>query len=108
MKKRVILSLAAALVAVPAALLAAKKWQQLPEAEEPEQDEDMREETTRSFPLKNKYADYSRGQDDPQYLFELETPEGVKEFPVTLAHYETYYIGDEVICIERDGRWTVA
>lgn len=55
-----------------------------------------------AFPLKNKFADYSRGQDDPVYLFELETPSGVKELAVTLAHYETYYIGDEVICAETE------
>lgn len=55
-----------------------------------------------TFPLRNKFADYSRGQDDPIYLFELETPSGVKELAVTLAHYETYYIGDEVICAETE------
>ena len=55
-----------------------------------------------AFPLKNKFADYSRGQDDPVYLFELETPSGTKELAVTLAHYETYYIGDEVICAETE------
>lgn len=55
-----------------------------------------------AFPLKNKFADYSRGQDDPVYLFELETPSGTKELAVTLAHYETYYIGDEVICTETE------
>lgn len=57
---------------------------------------------TVAFPLKNKFVDYSRGQDDPVYLFELETPSGVKEFTVSFAHYETYYIGDEVICAETD------
>ena len=55
-----------------------------------------------AFPLKNKFVDYSRGQDDPVYLFELETPSGTKELAVTLAHYETYYIGDEVICAETE------
>lgn len=55
---------------------------------------------TVAFPLKNKFVDYSRGQDDPVYLFELDTPSGVKELAVTFAHYETYYIGDEVICAE--------
>lgn len=59
-------------------------------------------ERTVAFPLKNKLVDYSRGQDDPIYLFELETPSGTKEFAVTLAHYETYYIGDEVICAETE------
>ena len=57
---------------------------------------------TVAFPLKNKFVDYSRGQDDPVYLFELETPSGTKELAVTLAHYETYYIGDEVICVETE------
>ena len=57
---------------------------------------------TVAFPLKNKFTDYSRGQDDPVYLFELETPSGTKEFAVTPAHYETYYIGDEVICAETE------
>ena len=57
---------------------------------------------TVAYPLKNKFVDYSRGQDDPVYLFELETPSGTKEFAVTLAHYETYYIGDEVICAETE------
>ena len=55
---------------------------------------------TVAFPLKNKFVDYSRGPDDPVYLFELETPSGTKELAVTWAHYETYYIGDEVICAE--------
>ena len=57
---------------------------------------------TVAFPLKNKYVDYSRGPDDPIYLFELEMPSGTKEIAVTLAHYETYYIGDEVICVETE------
>ena len=57
---------------------------------------------TVAFPLKNKFADYSRGPGDPVYLFELETPSGTKELAVTLAHYETYYIGDEVICAETE------
>ena len=53
---------------------------------------------TVAFPLKNKFVDYSRGPDNPVYLFELDTPSGTKEIAVTWAHYETYYIGDEVIC----------
>lgn len=55
---------------------------------------------TIAFPLKNKYADYSRGENDPIYRFELETPNGVKEVVVAKADYETYYIGDEVVCLE--------
>ncbi len=58
------------------------------------------DDRTVAFPLKNKFVDYSRGQDDPVYLFELDTPGGVKELAVTFAHYETYYIGDEVLCTE--------
>ncbi len=69
-----------------------------PETEQTPEDADK----TVAFPLKNKFVDYSRGQDDPVYLFELETPSGVKEFAVSFAHYETYYIGDEVICAETD------
>ena len=55
-----------------------------------------------AYPLKNKYVDYSKGENSPNWLFELETPNGIKEIPVTEAHYETYYIGDEVICLETE------
>ncbi|MBE7003383.1 MAG: hypothetical protein E7425_03740 [Ruminococcaceae bacterium] len=57
---------------------------------------------TVAFTLKNKYSHHVDGKDEPIYLFELETPNGVKEIPVTWAHYETYYIGDEVICRETE------
>ena len=56
---------------------------------------------TIAFPLKNKYADYSRGENEPIYRFELDTPNGVKELTVSAEQYETYYIGDEIICRER-------
>ena len=55
---------------------------------------------TVAFPLKNKYADFSRGENDPVYRFELDTPNGVKEVVVDPEQYETYYIGDEVVCLE--------
>lgn len=108
MRKKTILSIAAALVAIPAALLAAKKWQELPEQEVAEPDENVTQEKMVSYPLKNKYMDFSAGEDQPRYLFELETPDGAREFEVTLAHYETYYIGDEVICMEENGHLSVA
>lgn len=108
MRKKTILSIAAALAAIPALVLAAKKWQDLPEQEVAEPDADVTQEKMVSYPLKNKYTDYANGPDQPRYLFELETPDGAREFEVTLAHYETYYIGDEVICIEENGRLTVA
>ncbi len=58
------------------------------------------EEDTVAFPLKNKYADYSRGESDPIYRFELETPQGVREAVVSAEQYESCYIGDEVLCRE--------
>lgn len=57
---------------------------------------------TVAYPLKNKYSQHAAGTDETIYIFELETPSGGKELPVTWAHYETYYIGDEVICMETD------
>lgn len=56
---------------------------------------------TVAFLLKNKYADYSRGENDPVYRFELETPNGTREIVVNAEQYETYYIGDEVVCLEK-------
>ncbi len=58
---------------------------------------------TVAFPLKNKYADYSRGESEPAYIFELETPRGTKELRASAEQYDTYYIGDEVVCRETDG-----
>ena len=107
MKKKTLLGLAAVLAA---GALAAVKLLGRPDAASAAPEDAPREgegsaapadpEKTVAFPLKNKLADYSRGPDDPIYLFELETPSGTKELPVTRAHYETYYIGDEVICAE--------
>lgn len=109
MKKKTLLGLAAVLTA--GALAAVKLLGQPDTASDAPADAPAGEggsafpgdpDRTVAFPLKNKFADYSRGQDDPIYLFELETPSGTKELPVTWAHYETYYIGDEVICAETD------
>ena len=58
---------------------------------------------TVAFPLKNKYADYSRGESEPVYVFELETPNGTKELRASAEQYDTYYIGDEVVCRETGG-----
>ena len=106
MKKITLLGLTALFAAgVLAAvkLLGGEEAEGAPErAEEPEQAFPADPDKTVAFPLKNKFADYSRGQDDPIYLFELETPSGTKELAVTWAHYETYYIGDEVICVETE------
>ncbi len=104
MKKVTILGLTALLAAgVYAAvrLLSAEETEEPPEtAAEPMAEPPADGDKTVAFPLKNKFVDYSRGQDEPVYLFELDTPSGVKEITVTFAHYETYYIGDEVICAE--------
>lgn len=55
---------------------------------------------TVAYPLKNKLTHQNAETGETTYIFELETPSGVKEMTVTWAHYETYYIGDEVICRE--------
>ncbi len=70
-------------------------------AEAPEAPLDADE--TVAFPLKNKYADYSRGESKPVYVFELETPNGTKELHASAEQYDTYYIGDEVVCRETGG-----
>lgn len=57
---------------------------------------------TVAYPLKNKYTHHAAGSEETTYIFELETPGGTKELPVSWAHYETYYIGDEVICAETE------
>ncbi len=72
-----------------------------PERKEPAAPVDADE--TVAFPLKNKYADYSRGESEPAYIFELETPSGTKELRASAEQYDTYYIGDEVICRETNG-----
>lgn len=106
MRKIILLSLTALLTAgVLAAvkLLGGEETEHALEgAGEAEQMPPIDPEQTVAFPLKNKLVDYSRGQDEPIYLFELETPSGTKELAVTQAHYETYYIGDEVICAETE------
>ena len=106
MKKITLLGLTALLAAGALAavkLLSGEETDGAPErAGEPERTPLVNPDKTVAFPLKNKFVDYSRGPDDPVYLFELETPSGTKELAVTLAHYETYYIGDEVICAETE------
>ena len=102
MKKIILLSLTALLTAGVLAAVKLLGEEETESAGELEQMPPIDPDKTVAFPLKNKFVDYSRGQDDPIYLFELETPSGTKEFAVTLAHYETYYIGDEVICAETE------
>ena len=103
MKKGTILGLAAlAAAGAAAAVLLGKR----DEAEAPqtagssERMAPVDPDKTVAFPLKNKYADYSRGENDPIYRCELDTPNGVKEVVVDAEQYETYYIGDEVVCLE--------
>ena len=109
MKKKTLLGLAAVLAA--GAFAAAKLFGQPDTASAAPADASSEKDgsavpvdpdKTVAFPLKNKFVDYSRGEDNPIYLFELETPFGTKELAVTWAHYETYYIGDEVICAETE------
>ena len=105
MKKITLLGLTALVAA--GALAAAKLLGQPDEAPDAPPEKDgfaapADPDKTVAFPLKNNFVDYSRGQDDPVYLFELETPSGTKELAVELVHYETYYIGDEVICAETE------
>lgn len=107
MKKATILGLAAALAAGAAAVLLLGRREDAA-AEAPVEtgaagSVPVDPDKTVAFPLKDKYADYSRGQDDPIYRFSLETPAGAKEITVDKTQYETYYIGDEVICLETGG-----
>ena len=104
MKKGTILGLAALAAAGAAAvvLLGRKDEAEMSQgAGAPERTAPVDADKTVAFPLKNKYADYSRGESDPIYRFELETPNGVKEIVVNAEQYETYYIGDEVVCVEK-------
>ena len=103
MRKRTLLGLAAALAAVPAVVKAVQMWNNLPEEETAEPNPEVKAENIVSFPLKNKLINFEQGEINPHYILVLETPDGVKEFPCTQAHYETYYIGDEVICLA-DGK----
>jgi len=103
MKKSTLLGLAA--VAAAGALAAVKLLGGTEDDAAPEQEPEQRgaapvdPDKIVAFPLKNKYTNQSGG-DEPTYIFELDTPTGAKEVVVTAAHYETYYIGDEVICLE--------
>ena len=99
MKKGVIIGLAALTAGAAAAMLLGR--QNTPAPQEKADATPMDADKTVAFPLKNKYADYSHGENDPIYRFELETPGGVKEITVNAEQYETYYIGDEVVCVEQ-------
>ena len=104
MKKGMILGLAAlaAAGAAAAALLGKRGGAETqPAASAPQSAAPVDPDKTVAFPLKNKYADYSRGENDPIYRFELETPNGAREIVVSAEQYETYYIGDEVVCLEK-------
>ena len=104
MKKGTVIGLASALAAcAAAALLLGRKHESedAPAAQAPAA-APVDPDKTVAFPLKDKYADYSRGQDDPIYRFSLDTPAGAKEITVDQTQYETYYIGDEVICLETE------
>ena len=104
MRKGTILGLAAlaAAGAAAAVLLGRNDETEAPQAAPaPEHAAPTDPDKTVAFPLKNKYADYSRGENDPVYRFELDTPNGVKEIAVNAEQYETYYIGDEIICLEK-------
>ena len=102
--KKAILGLAAlaAAGAAAAVLLGKKNEAETPQtAPAPERAVPVDPDKTVAFPLKNKYADYSRGENDPIYRFELDTPNGVKEVVVNAEQYEAYYIGDEIVCMEK-------
>ena len=104
MRKGIILGLAAlaAAGAAAAVLLGGKDEAEAPQAAPAQAHAaPVDPDKTVAFPLKNKYADYSRGENDPIYCFELDTPNGVKEVVVNAEQYETYYIGDEIICLEK-------
>ena len=100
MNKKTLLALGAALAAGAAVALLAKRSDPAETAEEPEAAPPFDPDAAVAFPLKNKYADFSRGEQDPVYRFELETPNGVREVAVTEEQYNTCYIGDEVLCVE--------
>lgn len=102
MKKGTILGLAALAAAGAAAAVLLGKQDEAEAAQTASAPETapVDPDKTVAFPLKNKYADYSRGENDPVYRFELDTPNGVKEVVVNAEQYETYYIGDEVVCLE--------
>lgn len=99
MKKGTVFALLAALAAGAAAAVLLGR-QETPDAA-PDGSAPVDADKTIAFPLKNKYTDYSRGENEPIYRFELDTPNGVKEITVSAEQYETYYIGDEVVCRER-------
>lgn len=108
MNKKVLLGLGAALAA-GAALVLLEKLSDPAGAEEPQPEAEppFDPDATVAFPLKNKYADFSRGEQDPIYRFELETPNGVREVVVTEEQYNTCYIGDEVLCVETGAGYEV-
>ncbi len=103
MKKRTVMLGLAALAAGAAAavLLTADRKPEEPRPETPE-DRHVPADADRTIActLKCKHTDHTGGE--PVYRFELETPDGVKEYEVTRAHYETYCVGDEVLCEETE------
>lgn len=106
MKKGTFLALAALMAAGATAALVFLRGTDEPKEEQSAPGSDATSadpDKTVAFPLKDKYADYSRSHDDPIYRFSLETPSGAKEVTVDKAQYETYYIGDEVVCEETPG-----
>lgn len=101
MKKGAFFAIAAVLAAGAAVYLLTKRdesAEQAAPAAQPAASFDP--DKTVAFPLKNKYADFSRGENYPIYRFELDTPGGVKEVVVSAEQYDTCYIGDEVVCVE--------
>lgn len=74
-----------------------------PAAEGDEEEKTSEEtETTVTFTLKNKYVDYTLGEDKPTWLFVLESPNGIKEIAITSEQYEAYGPGDDVVCRKTD------
>ncbi len=101
MNRKTLFALGAALAAGAAVVLLGKLSEPTgAEETQPEAEPPFDPDATIAFPLKNKYADYSNGEQDPVYRFELETPDGVREVVVTEEQYNTCYIGDEVLCVE--------
>ena len=88
------------ILASPSAVVEAPSGQSIPTGEEGAGPAPTDGDDTVAYPLKNKLTHQAADSEEPTYIFELETPSGVKELKVTWAHYETYYIGDEVICRE--------
>ena len=92
MNRKTLFALGAALAAGAAVVLLGKLSEPTgAEETQPEAEPPFDPDATIAFPLKNKYADYSNGEQDPVYRFEV---------VVTEEQYNTCYIGDEVLCVE--------